>query len=35
MEEFIMYAQRQPGVVFMRKLEIAQFALSSPLTIRE
>ena len=35
MEEFITYAQRQPGVVFMRKVEIAQFALSSPQTIRE
>jgi peptidoglycan/xylan/chitin deacetylase (PgdA/CDA1 family) len=35
MEEFITYAQRHPGVVFMRKDEIARFALSSPLTIRE
>ncbi len=35
MEEFITYAQRHPGVVFMRKTEIAQFALSSPTTIRE
>jgi hypothetical protein len=34
-EEFITYAQRQPGVVFMRKDEIARFALSSPLTVRE
>ena len=34
-EEFITYAQRQPGVVFMRKDEIARFALSSPLTARE
>jgi peptidoglycan/xylan/chitin deacetylase (PgdA/CDA1 family) len=34
-EEFITYAQRQPGVVFMRKDEIAKFALSSPLTARE
>jgi peptidoglycan/xylan/chitin deacetylase (PgdA/CDA1 family) len=34
-EEFIAYAQRHPGVVFMRKDEIARFALASPLTIRE
>jgi peptidoglycan/xylan/chitin deacetylase (PgdA/CDA1 family) len=35
MEEFITYAQRHPGVVFMRKIDIANFALSSPMTIRE
>jgi peptidoglycan/xylan/chitin deacetylase (PgdA/CDA1 family) len=35
LEEFIEYAQRNPGVVFMRKDEIARFALSSPQTIRE
>jgi peptidoglycan/xylan/chitin deacetylase (PgdA/CDA1 family) len=35
MDEFIAYAQRHPGVVFMRKDEIARFALSSPVTIRE
>jgi len=35
MEEFITYAQRHAGVVFMRKVEIAKFALSSPSTIRE
>jgi hypothetical protein len=35
LEEFIMYAQRHPGVVFMRKDEIARFALSSPQTVRE
>ncbi|QVL34991.1 polysaccharide deacetylase family protein [Telmatocola sphagniphila] len=35
LEEFIEYAQRHPGVVFMRKDEIARFALQSPLTIRE
>ena len=35
MEEFIGYAQRHPGVVFMRKNDIAKFALSSALTIRE
>jgi peptidoglycan/xylan/chitin deacetylase (PgdA/CDA1 family) len=35
LEDFIAYAQRHPGVVFMRKDEIARFALASPLTIRE
>ncbi|WP_395828751.1 hypothetical protein [Archangium violaceum] len=35
LEEFITYAQKQPGVVFMRKDEIARFALESPLTPRE
>jgi peptidoglycan/xylan/chitin deacetylase (PgdA/CDA1 family) len=35
MEEFITYAQRHPGVVFLRKDEIAKFALSNPTTIRE
>jgi peptidoglycan/xylan/chitin deacetylase (PgdA/CDA1 family) len=35
MEEFITYAQRHAGVVFMRKVEIARYALSSPRTIRE
>jgi len=35
LEEFIVYAQDHPGVVFMRKDEIAHFALSSPQTIRE
>jgi peptidoglycan/xylan/chitin deacetylase (PgdA/CDA1 family) len=35
LEEFIVYAQNNPGVVFMRKDDIAHFALSSPLTIRE
>ncbi|HEY2846046.1 MAG TPA: polysaccharide deacetylase family protein [Bryobacteraceae bacterium] len=34
-EDFIVYAQRHPGVIFMRKDEIARFALASPLTIRE
>ena len=34
-EEFITYAQSHPGVVFMRKDEIAHFALSSRQTIRE
>jgi hypothetical protein len=35
LEEFITYAQRHPGVVFLKKEEIARFAMSSPLTIRE
>jgi peptidoglycan/xylan/chitin deacetylase (PgdA/CDA1 family) len=35
LEEFIVYAQNHPGVVFMRKDDIARFALSSPHTIRE
>ena len=35
LEEFIVYAQSHPGVVFMRKDDIARFALSSPQTIRE
>jgi peptidoglycan/xylan/chitin deacetylase (PgdA/CDA1 family) len=35
LEEFIVYAQNNPGVVFMRKDEIARFALNSPQTIRE
>jgi peptidoglycan/xylan/chitin deacetylase (PgdA/CDA1 family) len=34
-EEFIEYAQKHPGVVFLRKDEIAKFALASPTTIRE
>jgi len=34
-EEFIIYAQKHPGVVFLRKDEIAKFALASPMTIRE
>jgi peptidoglycan/xylan/chitin deacetylase (PgdA/CDA1 family) len=35
LEEFIEYAQNHPGVAFMRKDEIARFALNSPLTVRE
>ena len=35
LEEFIEYAQSHPGVVFMRKDDIAKFAISSPITIRE
>ena len=34
-EDFIAYAQKHPGVVFLRKDEIARFALASPMTIRE
>jgi hypothetical protein len=34
-EEFIQYAQSHSGVVFMRKDDIARFALSNPQTIRE
>jgi hypothetical protein len=30
MEEFITYVQKQKGVVFMRKDEIAKWALSAP-----
>ena len=32
LEEFIIHAQRRPGVVFMRKDEIAKFALASSIT---
>lgn len=35
LEEFIIYAQRRPGVVFLRKDEIARFALASSITPRE
>lgn len=35
LEDFIVYAQKRPGVAFLRKDEIARFALSSPLTVRE
>jgi peptidoglycan/xylan/chitin deacetylase (PgdA/CDA1 family) len=34
-DEFIRYAKSKPGVAFMRKDEIAKFALQSPLTLRE
>jgi len=34
-EDFIKYAQSQPGTVFMRKDEIAKFALASPLTPKD
>ena len=35
LEEFIIYAQRRPGVVFLRKDDIARFALSSATTPQE
>ena len=35
LEEFVAYAQNHPGVIFMRKDDIARFALCSPQTIRE
>jgi peptidoglycan/xylan/chitin deacetylase (PgdA/CDA1 family) len=35
LEDFIRYAQQHQSVVFMRKLEIARFALESPAVIRE
>jgi hypothetical protein len=35
LDDFIVYAQSHSGVVFMRKDEIARFALASPLTVRE
>jgi peptidoglycan/xylan/chitin deacetylase (PgdA/CDA1 family) len=34
-DEFIAYAQRHPGIVFLRKDEIAKIALTDPATIRE
>jgi peptidoglycan/xylan/chitin deacetylase (PgdA/CDA1 family) len=35
LDEFLRYAKSHPGVAFMRKDEIARYALSSPLTVRE
>jgi hypothetical protein len=35
LEEFIIYAEKQPGVVFLRKDQIARFALESSATPRE
>jgi len=35
LEEFIVYAQKQPGVAFLRKDQIARFALESSGTQRE
>jgi hypothetical protein len=32
---WLIIAQSHPGVAFMRKDEIARFALESPLTVRE
>ncbi|WP_044560618.1 polysaccharide deacetylase family protein [Azospirillum sp. B4] len=34
-DKFLTYARSHPGVTFMRKDEIARFAASSPLTVRE
>src|SRR6267154_1620904 len=35
LEDFIQYAQSHPGVSFMRKVDIANYAITSPRTIRE
>jgi hypothetical protein len=35
LEEFMVYAEKQPGVVFLRKDQIARFALESSDTPRE
>ena len=35
LEDFIVYAQKHPGVVFLKKDQIARFALDSPATLRE
>ncbi len=35
LEDFIEYAQSHPGVSFMRKVDIANYAITSPSTIRE
>src|SRR6266850_7729415 len=35
LEDFIVYAQKHPGVVFLRKDHIARFALESSATLRE
>jgi peptidoglycan/xylan/chitin deacetylase (PgdA/CDA1 family) len=34
-DEFLRYAKSHPGVIFMRKDDIARYALASPLTVRE
>jgi hypothetical protein len=34
-EAFLRYVKEQPGVAFMRKDEIARWALESPLTLQE
>ena len=35
LDEFIQYAQSHPGVSFMRKVDIANYAITSPRTVRE
>jgi hypothetical protein len=35
LEDFIQYAQSHSGVAFMRKVDIANYAITSPRTIRE
>src|SRR6202166_4349912 len=35
LEDFILYAQSHPGVSFMRKVDIANYAITSPRTVRE
>jgi peptidoglycan/xylan/chitin deacetylase (PgdA/CDA1 family) len=35
LEDFIQYAQSHPGVSFMRKVDIANYAITSPGTVRE
>lgn len=35
LDEFLRYAKSHPGVAFMRKDDIARYALGSPLTVRE
>jgi len=35
LEDFVQYAQSHPGVSFMRKVGIANYAITSPLTVRE
>jgi hypothetical protein len=34
-DNFLHHAKSQPGVAFLRKDEIARYALQSPLTLRE
>jgi len=35
LEDFIQYAQSHPGVTLMRKVDIANYAITSPRTVRE
>jgi peptidoglycan/xylan/chitin deacetylase (PgdA/CDA1 family) len=35
LEDFIQFAQSHPGVTFMRKVDIANYAITSPRTVRE